>query len=379
MFSSFYMAGFEGATGYNRRRQWFDQIARTGHERSAALDYALIGAAGLKTARECIRWPVVDLGNGRFDFSSVEPMVSAARNAGVEVIWDLFHFGYPCDCDLLNQEFIERFSAYCRAAVRFLASRHDGPLYITPINEPSYFAFAAGEQALFFPHMTGTSGAIKVVLARAALAGMTAMRKQVPHVKFVNVDPVCHVVAPVGRPDLEREAHAFNTEHVYETWDMLAGNLRPELGGSPDLLDIVGVNYYWTNQWQIGSARGASGVAPPLADDDLRRKSLAELLVDVAQRYDRDIVVTETSHFGHGRATWIRTIGNEVRAALAAGVPLKGVCFYPIMGMWDWHEPNRWLPMGLWDIDANDANLRRVIHQPMREALDAVMRDFETL
>ena len=48
--------------------------------------------------------------------------------------------------------------------------------------------------------------------------------------------------------------------------DMLAGRLMPELGGSRDWLDIVGINYYWTNQWEWrGFGPQADGVIPPLA------------------------------------------------------------------------------------------------------------------
>jgi hypothetical protein len=36
--------------------------------------------------------------------------------------------------------------------------------------------------------------------------------------------------------------------------------------------------------------------------------------------------------------------------------------------MLDWHEPRRWMPMGLWDIDDKDG-MSRVLHQPMADAL----------
>ncbi len=36
MFKSFFLAGFECATGYNLHREWIDQIEATQHERYAA-------------------------------------------------------------------------------------------------------------------------------------------------------------------------------------------------------------------------------------------------------------------------------------------------------------------------------------------------------
>lgn len=41
----------------------------------------------------------------------------------------------------------------------------------------------------------------------------------------------------------------------FEAWDMLAGRMSSELGGSEDLLDIVGMNYYASNQWVHGGPR----------------------------------------------------------------------------------------------------------------------------
>jgi hypothetical protein len=260
MFKSFFIAGFEGTTGYNRHGNWIDQVAATGHDRAAADDYRRIAEAGFRAARECVRWPLVDQGGGRYDFSSIRPMIDAARIYDVEVIWDLFHFGYPAGLDLLGPEFLDRFPAYCRAAAQHLARETDGTLWMTPINEPSYFAYAAGEKRLFAPHLTGAGDALKEALVRAAIAGIGAIRSVCPGARILNPDPLCHVAAPPGRSDLCEEADAFNTQHVYAAWDMLAGRRRPELGGSLRHLDVIGINYYAGNQWELGAACGADEV-----------------------------------------------------------------------------------------------------------------------
>ena len=86
MFRSFFLAGFEGSTGYNRHGQWFDQVAATGHDKTVEQDYRDLTAFGIHAARETVRWPLVDLGGGRYDFSSLAPFVRAARRSRVEVI-----------------------------------------------------------------------------------------------------------------------------------------------------------------------------------------------------------------------------------------------------------------------------------------------------
>ena len=74
MFRSFFLAGFEGSTGNNRHGDWFDQVVATGHDRTVEQDYRDLDALGIHAARETVRWPLVDIGQGRYNFSSIEPV-----------------------------------------------------------------------------------------------------------------------------------------------------------------------------------------------------------------------------------------------------------------------------------------------------------------
>jgi hypothetical protein len=151
VFRSFFLAGFEGTTGTNKHGEWIDQVAATQHDRFAHEDYARLREVGIRAAREAVRWPLVDRG-GRYDWSSVDPFVAAARAHEIDVIWDLFHFGYPADVDLFSDAFPRRFADYCFAAARHLSRDAAGPSWFTPVNEPSYLAWAGGEAGLFAPH-----------------------------------------------------------------------------------------------------------------------------------------------------------------------------------------------------------------------------------
>jgi len=102
MFRSFFFAGFECATGYNARGEWIDQVAATHHDKHADEDYERLRTVGIAAAREAIRWPLVDKGAGRYDFSTAEPFIRASEKHQIEVIWDLFHYGYPADLDLFT-------------------------------------------------------------------------------------------------------------------------------------------------------------------------------------------------------------------------------------------------------------------------------------
>ena len=353
MFKSFFFAGFEGATGYNARGDWFDQVVATHHDKHADEDYQRLHELGIYAVREAIRWPLIDCGSGKYDFSSVRPFVDASRKHEIEVIWDLFHYGYPKGLDLFSEEFPKRFADYCYAAAKYICSHQDGTCYFTPVNEPSFFAWAAGEVGRFAPHCRGRGGELKVALARAGIAGINAIRAAVPSARIVNVDPLCHVVPPHDRLEMLGDANHFNHNAVFESWDMLAGRIMPELGGSREHLDIVGMNYYWTNHWELGRDE------LPLAHDDPRRVPLSRLIRRVWRRYGGDLLVTETAHVDDMRPKWLEYVADECEALLDEGVPLRGVCLYPILGMPEWHMPQQWTLMGLWDLVSQHSTLHR--------------------
>lgn len=359
MFRSFWMAGFECATGFNREREWIDQIAATYHDARADEDFAACRRMGLRTAREGIRWPLVDRGL-RYDFESFKHRLDAAQRHGIELIYDLFHYGYPHKVDPMGDEFVERFADYCYETARFLRTQSDGPYYFTPINEPSYFAWAGGEAAVFAPYLTGQAYDLKVQLARAAIQGINAIRSVLPAARMVNADPFCRVVPPLDRPDLQGEADFFNDVAVFESWDMLSGRKLPELGGSPAHLDIVGINYYWTNQWIHGEPGNT------LLESDPRCWPLREVIRNVWERYGNPIIVSETTHSQANKAWWLRSVADEAVAVLREGIPLHGVCLYPVLGMPEWHDRTVWAHMGLWELEEDG---RRSLHGPMAEAL----------
>src|SRR5947209_18133459 len=105
MFRSFFLAGFECATGYNVHNRWIDKIAETQHDRFVREDYARLSHCAIYAAREAVRWPLINPKVGKYDFSSLDLVLAAAHEQDIELIFDLFHYGYPNDVDLLSDEF----------------------------------------------------------------------------------------------------------------------------------------------------------------------------------------------------------------------------------------------------------------------------------
>src|SRR5437868_5673319 len=90
-FASFFMGGFDCATQRRRDGARVDSLVAQAHDRFVALDYAAIARHGLRTARDGLRWHLIEGHRGTYDWSSWTPMLRAAEEAGVQVIWDLWH------------------------------------------------------------------------------------------------------------------------------------------------------------------------------------------------------------------------------------------------------------------------------------------------
>jgi beta-glucosidase/6-phospho-beta-glucosidase/beta-galactosidase len=361
LFRSFWMAGFESATHRTRQGRRLDMLAATQHDRFVAEDYARLRQMDIAAVRDTVRWHRVEAAPGRYDFSSLAPFVQAARTYRMQVVWDLLHYGWPDDIDLFSPAFVDRFAAFSRAVARFLRDETDDAPWYTPINELSFLAWAAGAVGWFHPCARGRGGDVKRQLVRAWIAGVDAIRDVDPRARTVSVEPLIHTVPPRGRPDRGGQAAAQRASQ-WEAWDMLIGAREPGLGGQPRYLDVMGVNFYHDNQWEVPGGRKLAWHALPR---DPRWLPFSELLQDAWARYRHPIFVGETSHVGVGRAEWIRELTDEVCLALEAGVPLEGVCLYPVVDRFEWEDPTHWHNSGLWDFDIDaDGTMHRVLNEP---------------
>ena len=368
LFDSFWMAGFESSSHITGAGVRLDMIEATQHDRLVAEDYRMLRQFGFSTIRDAMRWHLIDRGSS-YDFSSLAPMVETAQAQSVQVIWDICHYGWPDGVDIFSTAFVNRFERFCGAVARFLKQYSDGVPFYAPINEISFFAWAAGQVAFMHPCRTGEGVALKDQLVRAAIAGIEAIWAVDSRARITQIDPIMHVVTPRQHPELALAAAAQHASQ-FEAWDMLSGVVKPQLGGNPRYLDIIGVNYYHANQWEYPSDRLRWEDTPR----DERWIPFSGLVGDVYRRYSRPMFVAETGHFGIGRAAWAREIAAEVMLARESGIPLEGICFYPIIDRSDWEDPNHWHNCGLWDLRRDhEDRLERVICPEFESELLRIM------
>jgi hypothetical protein len=357
------MGGFECSTHRPHHGRRLDIIAATQHDRFVAKDYARLRQQGISTARDGIRWHLIEQTPGQYDFSSALPMVRAARDAGVQIIWDLCHYGWPDDIDLFKPEFVHRFARFARAFARVLADETDTIPFFAPINEISFFSWAAGTVGYIYPFATDRGEELKAQLVRATIEAIEAVWEINSRTRIVHTDPIIKVLADPQRPEDLSEAEAY-TRTQLDAWDMIGGRFRPEVGGQEKYLDIIGVNYYPHNQWIYRNLPFHPEFK--LYRSDPLYYDFRYLLRDIHEHFNRPIFIAETGSDGDDRASWLRYIGDEVQAAMQAGVPIEGLCLYPIVNF-PWWDDDAHLHNGLWDYA--DEHGERVLYQPLAQEL----------
>ena len=91
--------------------------------------------------------------------------------------------------------------------------------------------------------------------------------------RFLMAEPLIaiHHVDCTGLPLWQ--AHGWH-DAQFQAFDLVSGRIWPQIGGDPSFLDLVGVNYYFANQWIHGGR--------PVDVDDVIYRPLSDLLVEVA-------------------------------------------------------------------------------------------------
>ncbi len=93
-----------------------DLIAATRHDLLAEQDCRQLAGHGVRAARDGVRWHLIEPGApGRYDWSSLLPMLRAAEAAGIQVAWDLCHYGWPDRLDVFSAAFVDRLARYAGA------------------------------------------------------------------------------------------------------------------------------------------------------------------------------------------------------------------------------------------------------------------------
>jgi beta-glucosidase/6-phospho-beta-glucosidase/beta-galactosidase len=325
-FDSFFQAGFECSSHRRKDGVRLDLIRATAHDKHVLRDYRQCAELGFRTIRDGLRWHLIGKCRGEYDWSSWMPALEAAEEVGVQVIWDLFHYGSPDCIDQAAPDFPDRFTDFALAALEVQQSVSGRQPLVCPLNEINFLSWAVDDG--YFPQVGPKQrGWFKNQLVRTAITAARAIKERWPKSTIVWAEPLIHI-APHDRRRRTIQGARQNLRGMYEAYDWINGLARPELGGDPSLVDVVGWNFYPHNQWYW------KGPTVPMGHHEYR--PLADLLIEMAERYGKPLFLSETGAEGSGKPSWLHYVCNEVRDAMNRGADIRGICWYPITAYPGW-------------------------------------------
>ena len=345
-----------------------DVLETSGHVSRRREDFELLRSCGLTRLRYPVRWHRVEARQGRYDWRETDAALGLLRDHGLEPIVDLIHHtSYPrwLTAGLADPRFGESYLRYCEA----FAARYDWIEEYTLFNEPFATLFLCGHEGVWPPYATGLQGLVplyrNVMPAVAAASRMYA--DLLPGARHVWVD-TCEAHS-AAEPAAEEYAAMANDRRFFAMDLMLGHDLDPRrpflqdvvaAGGEdllaiePGRLDVLGLDYYAHSEWcfrggspgtgrsnRTGlmdgdpSGRPIEGVAP-----SPQPRGIASLAAEYHERYGLPMLLSETNVRGapSDRATWLKYTLEQCEQAVAAGVPLEGYCWFPLIDSLDWNS-----------------------------------------
>ena len=95
-------------------------------------------------------------------------MLHAAQATRMQVIWDVFHFGWPDHIDVWKPQFVDSYARFAREFAKVLKNECDGQQFLAPSNEISFLSWAGADVAAVTPFAKGRGHQLKCQLVRAS-------------------------------------------------------------------------------------------------------------------------------------------------------------------------------------------------------------------
>jgi hypothetical protein len=322
-----------------------DELKKTGHWTRYAEDLALVADFGIRYLRYGIPFHVVDRVAGEHDWAWTDGALGALRDAGIEPIADLLHFGVPDDLTGIGDPALPaRFLAYATA----FAERYPWIRWYTPVNEPMVTATLSARLGWWNEQATDDRSFVRAIdnVVTCAVDAMAAIRERRPDAIFLQSD-ACDSYSPANRAAIP--AAAFLTQRSYAPWDLTYGR-RPappvvawlaEHGLGEDRLAwfaehgssegcIVGHDYYAGNEWLVE----ADGSTRQLGAAD--RRGYAALARELHAHFNLPFMLSETNYEGPGTMAWLARTWNATQELRLEGLPIRGYIWYGFVDHVDW-------------------------------------------
>jgi len=278
-------------------------------------------------ANDTIGWRTLETRPGHYDFTPLADLCEKSNAAQDGVILDLLNFEWPHYLDITRREFVDAFADFAEATVQFLADRAPLNITIIPVQQISLLAAASGDFALLPPYLRSMGGLVQRQLVKAAIRASKFVRAKLPGANLLSIEPILDAFEeqPSASAAVARQQHV----RTLEIFDMLTGRLCPELGGSPDYLNIICVRFLECHPWLDRPRPRGHRAELFLSQQTLHHKSFHQALVEIHQRYGRPLLVARGPAEHGAGAAWTQFVDQEMAAALNLKIPIVGVNFHP--------------------------------------------------
>jgi beta-glucosidase len=329
-----------------------DEFALTHHYQYWKEDLERCASLGVRAIRYGMPWYKVEPAKNQFDWGWADRAIDHACGLGLEIIFDLMHYGVPfwLDNQFLNTDYDKHVADWAHA----VAQRYrDRIRYHTPFNETLVCTEFAGLRGMWPPYLRGNDGQVKLLrnIARGMTLSIEAIRAARSDAVIVQVDAAGEVLADT--PDLQAQAEIetaktfmgsdlvvglVDGKHILAEWFLKHGMTEADLEwhrARPQVLDIVGTNYYPEVSVQKLVRWQDELVRRPISG---RGAGMKRSIKAFADRYGKPVMVTESSLNGTiaERAQWLREAAVAVAEGRAEGLPLVGFTWFPVFDLIDW-------------------------------------------
>jgi hypothetical protein len=308
-----------------------DEVRLIRHDEFLETDYQLLSETGFVGARDAARWYVTNPTPGVYDWAWLDRVVDTANRYQITLYLDLWHYGYPDWLDLMSPDAPAYFADFAAG----IARRYPSIQHYAVCNEPSLLVDYAGRLGRWRPFLRRRN---PVVLRHQVCRCIIAASRAI-----LGVQPTAQLILPEPwhAPDI------FPLAYQAAIIDIVLGLQHPELGGSPELITVIGLNHY------------RDSTIPPLHP----------LIMEARRRWpDKPLWLTETSGPPRGwqQTEWFWWMLAEVRLANLEGANIPVFTWAPTISMYDWYDEQRHLPNGVWVI-AEDGS-----RAPNGQMIDAI-------
>ncbi|MCA0458126.1 MAG: glycoside hydrolase family 5 protein [Chloroflexi bacterium] len=308
-----------------------DEVQLIRHDQFLETDYQLMVDIGCIGIRDAARWYVTHTAPDTFDWTWLDRVVAAAEKYKLTLYIDLWHYGYPEWLDIMSPEAPAHFAAFATA----IAERYPSITHWCICNEPTLLVERGGQLGEWQPFLTLKDPAeFRRQICRCIIAASQAVRNLRPDALLILPDPW-------------HATDVFSEDHQAAVIDTVLGLRDADLGGSSDLIDIIGLNHY------------RDSTLPPLH----------KLFLNAKTRWpDKPLWFTETSGppVGWQQTEWFWWMLAETRLANNEGADISAFTWAPAISMYDWVDETLHLANGIWILEADG---KRVPNGKMPEAI----------